>query len=132
FWVFLGVSIALIAFAPWLMRILAPGLDREALETSIQILRILALSTASGGVAAVYWALLYTERRFGPTAFYQATLNLCTVVAALVLWTQVGVFAFPIGYAAGACVQLAIVHLAARPSLHTAVLPRCTTRWRDI
>jgi putative peptidoglycan lipid II flippase len=73
-------------------------------------------------VAALYWALLYTERRFGPTAFYQATLNLSTIVAAIGLWRAMGVYAFAVGYALGAFVQLAVVHMAARPFLHSAEL----------
>jgi putative peptidoglycan lipid II flippase len=83
-------------------------------------------------VAALYWALLYTERRFGPTAFYQATLNLFTILAALVLWRRLGVYAFAIGYAIGACVQLALVHYASRPSLAADKPHRCDLRWRDI
>jgi putative peptidoglycan lipid II flippase len=111
---FLALSVLLIAGAPWLMRILAPGLDREAFHTAVVLARILALSTTAAGVAALYWALLYTERRFGPTAFYQATLNLSTIVAAIALWRAIGVYAFAVGYALGAFVQLAVVHIAAR------------------
>jgi putative peptidoglycan lipid II flippase len=117
FCLFLALSVLLIAGAPWLMRILAPGLDAEAFHTAVVLTRILAVSSIGAGVAALYWALLYTERRFGPTAFYQATLNLCTIVAALGLWRTLGVYAFAVGYALGAFVQLAVVHLAARPHL---------------
>jgi putative peptidoglycan lipid II flippase len=131
-WVFVAVSAVVVAAAPWLMRALAPGLNPDSFRTAVNLLRILALSTTAGGVAALYWALLYTERRFGPTAFYQATLNVFTILAAVTLWKQVGVYAFPIGYSAGACVQLSFVHYAARSTLRTKHLPRCTIRWREI
>ena len=131
-WVFLAVSGSVIAAAPWLMRALAPGLNADSFAAAVNLLRILALSTTAGGVAALYWALLYTERRFGPTAFYQATLNVCTIIAAVSLWQQVGVYAFAIGYAAGACVQLAVVHHAARGRLRPEALPTCDIRWREI
>jgi putative peptidoglycan lipid II flippase len=131
-WVFLAVSAIVIAIAPWLMRALAPGLNADSSRVAVNLIRLLALSTPAGGVAALYWALLYTERRFGPTAFYQATLNIFTILAAVSLWRQMGVYAFAIGYAAGAFVQLAFVHYAARSTLAAVNLPRCDIRWREI
>lgn len=130
--IFLGVSALVIVLAPWLMRALAPGLNPESFRAAITILRILALSTPAGGLAALYWAMLYTERRFGPTAFYQATLNVFTILAALTLWRQVGVFAFAIGYSLGACAQLAIVHYAARANLGVKDCKPYRVRWREI
>ena len=106
--------------APWLMRVLAPGLDPQYFDTAVNLLRILALSTLAAGVAAVHCAMLYTHRRFGPAAFYQAALNVFTIAGALCLWKFVGVYAFAIGYTAGACAQLAIVYFAARSGLDTA------------
>jgi putative peptidoglycan lipid II flippase len=131
-WLFLAVSATVIVTAPWLMRLLAPGLDSDAFRVAVNIARILAVSTTAAGVAALYWALLYTERRFGPTAFYQATLNLSTIVAAASLWRGIGVYAFPVGYALGACVQLALVHFAAGPGLHPAGLPPSDLNWRAV
>ena len=118
--------------APWLMRVLAPGLDPQYFDTSVNILRILALSTLAAGVAAVHCAMLYTHRRFGPAAFYQAALNVFTIAGALILWKFVGVYAFAIGYTAGAFAQLAIVYFAARSGLKTEALPECPIRWREI
>jgi putative peptidoglycan lipid II flippase len=132
FWVFLAVSVTVVVTAPWLMRVLAPGLDADAFRMAVNIARILAVSTTAAGVAALYWALLYTERRFGPTAFYQATINLCTIVAAVSLWKTLGVYAFPVGYALGACVQLALVHFAAAPNLHAEELPPGDLPWRAV
>ncbi len=131
-WLFLAVSVTVMATAPWLMRVLAPGLDPDAFGAAVNIARILALSTAAAGIAALYWALLYTERRFGPTAFYQATINLCTIVAAASLWKELGVYAFPVGYALGACVQMALVHWAARPNLRSAEPAAAAVRWRAV
>jgi putative peptidoglycan lipid II flippase len=122
-WVFLAVSTVVIAAAPWLMRVLAPGLNAEAFAAAVNIARMLALSTTFAGVAALYWALLYTERRFAPTAFYQATLNLSTIVAAVSLWKVLGVYSFAIGYALGAVIQLAVVHIAARQPLRARARP---------
>src|SRR5438309_9914511 len=114
------------------MRALAPGLQPQYFDTSVNILRFLALSTVSAGVAAVHSAMLYTHRRFGPAAFYQAALNVFTIVGGLLLWKLVGVYAFAIGYTAGAWAQLGIVWFAARRGMNTADAPECTGSWQDI
>ena len=131
-WVFSLISLSVMLAAPWLMRALAPGLDPQYFGTSVNILRILALSTFAGGMAAVHCAMLYTDRRFGPAAFYQAALNVFTIAGALCLWKFIGVYAFAIGYTAGASAQLAIVYFAARSGLETQALPPCPIRWREI
>jgi putative peptidoglycan lipid II flippase len=131
-WVCAGISASVIVAAPWLMRLLAPGLDPAYFTTATNILRILALSTVATGVGSVHCALLYTDRRFGPAAFYQAALNVFTIGGALILWKVVGVYAFAIGYATGAYAQLAIVWFAARRGLDTARAPECDIRWREI
>ena len=131
-WIFALISGSVILAAPWLMRALAPGLDPKYFDTSVNILRILALSTFSAGVAAVHCALLYTHRRFGPAAFYQAAINIFTIASALCLWKVLGVYAFAIGYSLGACAQLAIVWIASHRGLETKDLPACQIRWREI
>jgi putative peptidoglycan lipid II flippase len=131
-WVCSLISLSVMLAAPWLMRALAPGLDPQYAGTAVNVLRILALSTLFAGVAAVHCAMLYTHRRFGPAAFYQAALNVFTVAGALCLWKFVGVYALAIGYTAGAGAQLAIVYFAARSGLETKGLPPCQVRWREI
>ena len=131
-WVFLAIAVAVVSAAPWLMRILAPGLNPEAFAAAVNILRILSISTTAAGIAALYSAWLYTDRRFAPTAFYQASLNVFTILAAVSLWKLIGVYAFAIGYSAGACAQLAIVSFVGRSQLKAPALPRCDLRWREI
>jgi putative peptidoglycan lipid II flippase len=131
-WVCAAIGAAVMISAPWLMRVLAPGLDPQYFDTSVNVLRILALSTLAAGVGAVQCAILYTARRFGPTAFYQAAINVFTIVGALTLWRFLGVYAFAIGYTAGAAAQLAIVYFAARSGLDTASAPPCAVPWRQI
>jgi putative peptidoglycan lipid II flippase len=131
-WVFSAAAAAVIITAPWLMRLLAPGLDPQYFGAAVTILRVLSLSTVAAGTGAVYCALLYTSRRFLPTAFYQAALNAFTIIGALSLWKFLGVYAFAVGYTAGAWAQLAIVWFAARSSLATAGAPHCRIHWREI
>jgi putative peptidoglycan lipid II flippase len=131
-WVFAAITTTVILSAPWLMRALAPGLDPQYFGTAVNVLRILSISTMAAGAGAIHCALLYTDRRFAPTAFYQAALNAFTVVGALALWKLLGVYAFAIGYTAGAWAQLAIVYFAARSGLNTKDAPRCEIHWRDM
>jgi putative peptidoglycan lipid II flippase len=84
------------------------------------------------GVAAIYSALLYTDRRFAPSAFQQAVLNVFTILGAVTLWKFVGVYGFAIGYITGACAQLAMVYSAARPALRDKKVPPCEIHWREI
>lgn len=132
FWVFAAIAVGVVSAAPWLMHLLAPGLDVGAFRAAVNILRILSISTTAAGIASLYSALLYTDRRFAPTAFYQASLNVFTILAALTLWKLCGVYAFAIGYTAGACAQLAIVSWVGRTQLKVPGLPRCDLRWAEI
>ncbi len=131
-WVFSCAAAILIAGAPWLMRALAPGLEPQYFAASVTIMRVLSLSTIAAGTGAVYCALLYTRRRFLPTAFYQAAINGFTIASAIVLWRFFGVYAFAIGYTAGAWAQLAIVWFASRSERQDSPAPECEIHWREI
>ena len=89
-----ALTVAIVVAAPWLMRLLAPGLHPDYFGTAVANLRILSFSTLAAGITSIYCALLYTDRRFAPAAFYQACLNLFTVGGALLLWRMLGVYAF--------------------------------------
>src|SRR5580700_3112426 len=113
-WLFSLLTLALVVAAPWLIAVLAPGLDPRYHHTSVTILRIAAFSVMAAGAAAINCALLYTDRRFAPFAFYQACLNLFTVAGAASLWRVLGVYGFAIGYTAGAWAQFGVVYFCAR------------------
>jgi len=129
--VFAAIAAAVIGGAPWLMHALAPGLRAEFFDAAVMNLRVLSLSTIAAGAGAVHCALLYTDRRFLPTAFYQAALNVFTIIGALTLWKLLGVYAFAIGYTAGAWMQLGIVWFAARSGLERPAAA-CHIHWREI
>ena len=123
-WIFGGMTAGFALFAPWLIGILGPGLPAESAREATDLLRIVSLSTMVAGTAAIYSAWLYTTRRFGPTAFYQALLNVFTIAGALSLWRAIGIYGFAIGYAAGSCGQLLLVYLASRRDLREAIAER--------
>jgi putative peptidoglycan lipid II flippase len=128
--VFFLLSVFIIVFAPWLIRVLAPGLEASYVSTAVTILRIASVSTLAAGTAALHAAFLFTHRRFAPTAFNQAALNLFTIAGALSLWRTAGVYGFALGYAVGAWMQLGIVYFAARSSLHRESAPEPDVHWR--
>jgi putative peptidoglycan lipid II flippase len=132
FWVFSTLTAILIVAAPQLMAILAPGLDPAYLPVATRVLRILSVATLAAGMTAIHCALLYTDRRFAPTAFYQASLNLFTIAGALALWNLLGVYGFAIGYTVGAWAQYGLVHFSSRSSLATGMLPECRLPWREL
>lgn len=131
--VFSAITLLLLIAAPWLMRALAPGLAEPYFGHAVKILRILSVSTLLMGVASIYSALLFTERRFAPTAFYQAALNVCTIMCALVFWKVLGVYAFAVGYTTGAAAQLTIVYFATwRQRAESGPASACELRLREI
>ena len=98
--VFAALAAAVIVFAPVADAAAGAGPgSRLSTVPRSTMLRIFSLSTLAAGTAAVHCALLYTDRRFAATAFYQASLNVFTIVGALSLWKFLGVYGFAIGYA---------------------------------
>jgi putative peptidoglycan lipid II flippase len=129
---FLGLTAAILILAPQLIRVLAPGLPADFIPQAVTILRIGSLSIMAVGIAAIHSALLYTDRRFAPSAFHQATLNALTIVCAVSLWKVIGIFGFALGYMAGAWTQFAVVYWATRPNLPSESPLPCTIHWREI
>jgi putative peptidoglycan lipid II flippase len=130
--VFFLLAVLIVACAPWLIRLLAPGLDANYVGTAVTILRIVSVSSLAAGTAALHAAFLFTHRRFAATAFNQASLNVFTIIAALSLWRVMGVYGFAIGYTVGAWVQLGIVYFAARSSLRLEGAREAEVHWRDL
>ncbi len=130
--VFGCVTAAILLFAPALIRMLGPGLDRSVYPIAVNLLRLSALSAIAAGASAIGSALLYTERRFGPSAFNQAVVNIFVIGAALLLWRSLGVYAFAIGYVCGTFVQLGIVWNYARGMRQRLALDSVGTAGRRV
>jgi putative peptidoglycan lipid II flippase len=118
--------------APLLVRVLGPGLSAEQHDIAANILRITSISTLAAGSTAIYSALLFTQRRFGPTAFNQACLNLFTIIGAVALWSVAGIYGFAVGYTAGALVQFLVVYFSARGMTGQKGARLAVTPWREL
>jgi putative peptidoglycan lipid II flippase len=111
---FACATLAVLVFASPLASLLGPGLDVIQHNQTVALFRFLAPSILLAGTAAVYSALLYTERRFLIPGLYQVCLNGATIAAALLLWKAMGINGFALGYTGGAALQLAITWMATR------------------
>lgn len=130
--IFASLATLTIIGAPLLIRLLGPGLAPDQAPVAVNILRITALSTLAAGGIAMNAALLFTERRFGPSALYQASLNLFTIAGAFSLWRAFGIYGFAIGYTTGAFVHFAFVWFSARETASRPGLPHFKTPWREL
>ena len=76
--------------------------------------------------------MLYTDRRFGPTAFYQAALNVFTIVAALSAVEASRRLCVRHRLHRGRCgaARHRLVRLAPRARYRES--PECQVRWREI
>ena len=108
------LTAAIVIFAPRIALALGPGLGPERTAESVVLIRLMAPSLLFAGIGTIYAALLYTERRFIPFAFYQLIQNLLVIGTALLLWNELGVYGFAAGYSAGAFLQMGITWYASR------------------
>jgi putative peptidoglycan lipid II flippase len=131
-YIFGSLTALIVLTAPLLIRVLAPGLLPEQHVVAANILRITSLSTLAAGSTAICSALLFTQRRFGPSAFNQAVLNVFTIVGAVFLWKVAGIYGFAIGYTVGAFVQFLVVYFPARGIAGPAVARLQQTPWREL
>ena len=103
-----------------LLLVFAPGLDSETAVLGARLLRVLSFSPVAIGLGFVYTALLFSHRRFAVASFHHATVNLSTVVGALLLHGSLGVYGFAVGYVGGAFLHLAINHFHTRRTITDA------------
>jgi len=131
-YIFGSLTAIIVLTAPLLIRVLAPGLLPEQHIVAANILRITSLSTLAAGSTAICSALLFTQRRFGPSAFNQAVLNIFTIAGAIFLWKMVGIYGFAIGYTVGAFVQFLVVYFPARGIAGPAAARLESTPWKEL
>lgn len=129
---FATLAAAIVICAPLLIHALGPGLAPDQFPVAVNILRITAPTTFAAGATAMQSALLFTERRFGPSAFYQACLNIFTIAGALSLWRVAGIYGFAFGYTLGSCVQFTLVWRFARTFRNLPASPHFQTPWLEL
>ena len=130
--VLLGVSVAGILAAPWLVYLLAAGFERTPgkVELTAQLIRIIFPYILFVSLVSLAGGVLNVHRRFAIPAFTPVVLNLSVIAAALFLAPHVDppILALAWGVAIGGVLQLA---LQFRPLARIAMLPRPSLNWKD-
>ncbi|MBU1289842.1 murein biosynthesis integral membrane protein MurJ [Patescibacteria group bacterium] len=110
-------------FAPWIMKLVAPGFSAEQLSLASQLTRIMFLSPFFMGLSAIFGGILQSFRRFLAYAMAPIAYNLGIIFGALVLTNYFGLLGLAYGVALGSFFHLAI-------QIPTAFL--CGFRWRPV
>ncbi|HMN30859.1 MAG TPA: lipid II flippase MurJ, partial [Caldilineaceae bacterium] len=124
------LSIALALAAPWLTRLLAGGFQHEhpeLLALTADLIRLAAPLVWLLGMAGIFAAVLYAQRRFSFPSLATAVYNLGIVLAAPFLAPWVGVTALVIGLLAGGLLQVVLLLWDVRRS---RVHLRLSLQWR--
>lgn len=79
------VTLAILAFAPWIMRVYAAGFSPEKLALAITMTRILAPFLLAVALASVAMGVLNTYGRFFVPALSPALLNVAAITGVIVL-----------------------------------------------
>ena len=110
----LALSVLVAVFARKLIPIVGPGLAAPERAQAAVLLRLFAPATFFSGCAAIFSALLYTERRFLVPGLYQTCLNGGIIAGALLFRNTLGIDGFAIGYTAGTALQLLLTWFFSR------------------
>jgi putative peptidoglycan lipid II flippase len=119
-----GLTAALAAGAPYVVRVLAPGLADPA--TAVACTRLTALTVLSFGLAGYFSAALRAHRRYVPPAAIYVAYNVGIVATLFALHGRFGVQAAAAGVAIGGALMAAVQLPAFFRVLRTT--PRTTPR----
>jgi putative peptidoglycan lipid II flippase len=92
--------------APWLVRLLAPGLVDPAL--GVNAMRIISVSVLFIGIAGYFVAALRAHLVYGPPAFVTVAMNVGIIGVILLGHTWWGVLAAVIGASVGSALMVAV------------------------
>ena len=108
----IGVCLILIVFAPWLMKMVAPGFSAEKLATTTHLARIMFLSPLLLGISTIFGGVLQSWRRFFVYALAPIVYNLGIIFSILFLIDRLGLIGLSYGVVLGAFLHLVIQFIA--------------------
>jgi len=117
------VCLVLIVFAPWLMKIIAPGFSSEKMSLTIQLTRIMFLSPLFLALSAVFGGILQSFRRFLVYSLGPIMYNLGIIFGVIFLVEYFGLKGLAYGVVLGAFLHAII-------QIPTAYL--CGYRWQPV
>jgi putative peptidoglycan lipid II flippase len=96
----------LIIFAPWLVKIIAPGFDLEQKLITIKLIRIMLLSPIFLGLSSVFGGILQSFKRFFIYSLAPIFYNLGIIIGALYFVDLWGIYGLAWGVIFGAFLHL--------------------------
>ncbi|KAA0205591.1 murein biosynthesis integral membrane protein MurJ [Candidatus Uhrbacteria bacterium] len=105
-------SLAIVALAPLLVPLIAPGFSGESLDLAIRLTRVMAISPILLGLSAVVGGVMQSMRRFVGFALAPVFYNLGIIGGTVLLSPTLGVYGAALGVVAGAFLHL-LVQLSA-------------------
>lgn len=100
--VFLLLALFCLVATPWLVGILAPGLQGDRLELTVNLTRLLLLSPLLLGLGAAAMGILNARQRFAAPAFAPVAYNLGIIGGAVLLHDRLGIYGLALGVVIGA------------------------------
>jgi len=102
------LSVFGIIFAPWVMKLIAPGFNFEQQIISANLARIMFLSPLFLGVSGIFGGILQSYKRFFVYSLSPILYNIGIIVGALYLVPVWGVYGLAWGVAIGAFFHMAV------------------------
>lgn len=103
------ITVVVIIFAPWFVRLLAPGFEKSGnLEITAELVRIVFPYLVLIGWTSFFMALLNTKDRFFIPAVSPALLNLSFIFTSVFLSDIYGIYALAYGALLGGFLQFAL------------------------
>jgi len=126
-----SLSVLLVIFAPFFMRLISPGFTAQEVRTSAELTRIMFLSPIFLGLSAVFGGVLQSMKRFFVYSLAPILYNVGIIIGAVFLTEEFGVHGLAWGVVLGAFMHL-IVQLAASIALGFRYRPIFSVRHKGL
>jgi len=125
-------AIAAAVAAPWLIQhVIAPGFEAEKLALTVDLMRVMLVSTVVFGVSGVVMGALNAHQHFLLPAIAPMAYNLAIIGGALFLVPSIGVMGLAVGVVAGSVLHL-LIQVPGLMVIGARYTPRLTVRDRGV
>jgi len=111
-----GLSLILVACAPWIMKLLTPGFSPEKLEMVVLFTRIMFLSPLLLGISAVFGGVLVSLKKFLMYSLAPIFYNIGIILGVLFLVPWIGSVGLAWGVVLGAFLHMLIQYPSVKSS----------------
>ena len=111
-----GLSVILVFFAPWIMKLLTPGFSPEKMEMVVLFTRIMFLSPLLLGISAVFGGVLVSLKKFLMYSLAPILYNIGIILGVLFLVPWIGPVGLAWGVVLGAFLHMLIQYPSVKAS----------------